>query len=149
MSADIFWFLPTSGDTRYLGTSDFGRAPDNDYIQQIAVAADRLGYDGLLFPTGASCLDPWVTAASLVPVTRRIKLLVALRTSLMGPTASARQAATLDRALGGRLLLNVVPGGDATELAADGVFPRPAAIVRRVRWARGAACVCRPAGRNP
>ena len=122
MSADIFWFLPTSGDTRYLGTSDFGRAPDNDYIQQIAVAADRLGYDGLLIPTGASCLDPWVTAASLVPVTRRIKLLVALRTSLMGPTASARQAATLDRALGGRLLLNVVPGGDATELAADGVF---------------------------
>lgn len=122
MSPDIFWFLPTSGDTRYLGTSDFGRAPDNDYIQQIAVAADRLGYDGLLIPTGASCLDPWVTAASLVPVTRRIKLLVALRTSLMGPTAAARQAATLDRALGGRLLLNVVPGGDATELAADGVF---------------------------
>ncbi len=122
MSPDIFWFLPTSGDTRYLGTSDFGRAPDNDYIQQIAVAADRLGYDGLLIPTGASCLDPWVTAASLVPVTRRIKLLVALRTSLMGPTASARQAATLDRALGGRLLLNVVPGGDATELAADGIF---------------------------
>jgi len=122
MGADIFWFLPTSGDTRYLGTSDFGRAPDNDYIQQIAVAADRLGYDGLLIPTGASCLDPWVTAASLVPVTRRIKLLVALRTSLIGPTASARQAATLDRALGGRLLLNVVPGGDATELAADGVF---------------------------
>lgn len=122
MSAEVFWFLPTSGDTRYLGTSDFGRAPDNDYIQQIAVAADRLGYDGLLIPTGASCLDPWVTAASLVPTTRRIKLLVALRTSLMGPTASARQAATLDRALGGRLLLNVVPGGDATELAADGVF---------------------------
>lgn len=122
MSPDVFWFLPTSGDTRYLGTSDFGRAPDNDYIQQIAVAADRLGYDGLLIPTGASCLDPWVTAASLISVTRRIKLLVALRTSLMGPTASARQAATLDRALGGRLLLNVVPGGDATELAADGVF---------------------------
>ena len=35
---------------------------------------------------------------------------------------SARQAATLDQALNGRLLLNVVPGGDATELAADGVF---------------------------
>lgn len=122
MNPDIFWFLPTSGDTRYLGTSDFGRAPDSDYIQQIAIAADRLGYDGLLIPTGASCLDPWVTASTLAPLTRRIKLLVALRTSLMGPTASARQAATLDRALGGRLLLNVVPGGDATELAADGVF---------------------------
>lgn len=122
MSLDIFWFLPTSGDTRYLGKSDFGRAPANAYLRQIAVAAEHLGYDGLLIPTGSSCLDPWVTAASLVPVTQRIKLLVALRTSLGNPTASARQAATLDQALGGRLLLNVVPGGDATELAADGIF---------------------------
>ncbi|SAL82315.1 alkanesulfonate monooxygenase [Caballeronia terrestris] len=122
MSLDVFWFLPTSGDTRYLGVSDFGRAATNAYMRQIAVAADELGYDGLLIPTGSSCLDPWVTAASLAPVTRRIKLLVALRTSLGNVTASARQAATLDEALGGRLLLNVVPGGDATELAADGVF---------------------------
>lgn len=122
MSLDIFWFLPTSGDTRYLGKSDFGRPATNDYMRQIAITAESLGYDGLLIPTGSSCLDPWVTAASLVPVTQRIKLLVALRTSVSGPTASARQAATLDQALKGRLLLNVVPGGDATELAAEGVY---------------------------
>lgn len=122
MSLDIFWFLPTSGDTRYLGKSDFGRAPSNAYLRQIAVTAEHLGYDGLLIPTGSSCLDPWITAASLVPVTQRIKLLVALRTSLGNPTASARQAATLDQALNGRLLLNVVPGGDAVELAGDGIF---------------------------
>jgi len=119
---DIFWFLPTSGDTRYLGTSDFGRAPTQAYLRDIAVTSERLGYDGLLIPTGASCLDPWVVAASLVGATQRIKLLVALRTSLGGPTGSARQAATLDAALAGRLLLNVVPGGDATELAAEGVY---------------------------
>ena len=119
---DIFWFLPTSGDTRYLGTSDFGRAPTNAYLREIAVTADRLGYDGMLIPTGASCLDPWVVAASLVPVTRRIKFLVALRTSIGGPTTGARAAATLDAALEGRLLLNVVPGGDAAELAAEGAF---------------------------
>ncbi|MCC6074035.1 FMNH2-dependent alkanesulfonate monooxygenase [Pseudomonas sp. GCM10022188] len=122
MSLDIFWFLPTSGDTRYLGKSSSGRPATNEYMRQIAVTAESLGYDGLLIPTGSSCLDPWVTAASLVPVTSRIKLLVALRTSVSGPTATARQAATLDQALKGRLLLNVVPGGDATELAADGVF---------------------------
>ena len=122
MSLDIFWFLPTSGDSRYLGKSDFARPATNAYMRQIAVTAEQLGYDGLLIPTGSSCLDPWVTAASLVAVTSRIKLLVALRTSLSGPTASARQAATLDQALNGRLLLNVVPGGDAAELAADGVF---------------------------
>lgn len=122
MSFDVFWFLPTSGDTRYLGTSDFGRAPSNEYLRSIAVTSENLGYDGLLIPTGSSCLDPWVVAASLVPVTHRIKLLVALRTSLGAPVSSARQAASLDQALHGRLLLNVVPGGDATELAADGIF---------------------------
>lgn len=122
MSLDIFWFLPTSGDTRYLGNSASGRPATSGYMRQIAVAADQLGFDGLLIPTGSSCLDPWVTAASLVPVTQRIKLLVALRTSLGNPTAAARQAATLDQASGGRLLLNVVPGGDPVELAADGVF---------------------------
>lgn len=122
MSLDVFWFLPTSGDTRYLGKSDFGRAPTNEYLRTIAVTSENLGYDGLLIPTGSSCLDPWVVAASLVPVTRRIKLLVALRTSLGQPVASARQAASLDQALHGRLLLNVVPGGDARELAAEGVF---------------------------
>jgi alkanesulfonate monooxygenase len=122
MGSDIFWFLPTSGDTRYLGKSDFGRKPTIEYLRSIATTSENLGYDGLLIPTGSSCLDPWVVASSLVPVTQRIKLLVALRTSLGAPVSSARQAATLDAALKGRLLLNVVPGGDATELEADGIF---------------------------
>lgn len=119
---DIFWFLPTSGDTRYLGSSDFGRAPTTPYLREIGMTVDRLGYDGMLIPTGASCLDPWIAAAALASVTQRVKLLVALRTSISGPSVSARQAASLDEALNGRLLLNVVPGGDARELAADGAF---------------------------
>ncbi|MDR2032136.1 MAG: FMNH2-dependent alkanesulfonate monooxygenase [Azoarcus sp.] len=122
MSLDIFWFLPTSGDTRYLGASDFGRAPTVEYLRQIAVASENLGYDGLLIPTGSSCLDPWIVASSLIPVTQRIKLLVALRTSQGAPVDIARRTATLDRALHGRLLLNVVPGGDTAELEADGIF---------------------------
>lgn len=122
MSLDIFWFLPTSGDTRYLGHSASARPATNEYIRQIAVTAESLGYDGLLIPTGSSCLDPWVTAASLAAVTHRIKLLVALRTSTANPSVIARQAATLDEALKGRLLLNIVAGGDASEFAAEGVF---------------------------
>lgn len=120
-SPDIFWFLPSSGDTRYLGTNDFGRTPTIPYLQEIAVRADRLGFDGLLIPTAALCLDPWVVASSLIGVTQQIKVLVALRTGIMTATAAARQAATLDQALNGRLLMNVVVGGDAGELAADGV----------------------------
>ncbi|ENO86090.1 FMNH2-dependent alkanesulfonate monooxygenase [Thauera linaloolentis] len=122
MSLDIFWFLPTSGDTRYLGKSNSGRPVTIEYMQQIAVTADNLGYDGILIPTGSGCLDPWVVAGSVAQVTRRLKLLVALRTALTKPTAAARMAATLDQATGGRLLLNVVAGGDSTELAGDGIF---------------------------
>lgn len=122
MSLDIFWFLPTAGDTRYLGKSDTGREVSNAYLRQVAVAADNLGYDGILIPTGSGCVDPWITAATLAPVTHKLKLLVAVRTALTLPTAAARMAATLDQATHGRLLINVVAGGDATELAADGIF---------------------------
>jgi alkanesulfonate monooxygenase len=122
MSLDIFWFLPTSGDTRYLGKSNSGRPVTIEYLPQIAVTADNLGSDGFLIPTGSGCLDPWVAAGSVAQVTRRLKLLVALRTALTKPTAAARMAATLDQATGGRLLLNVVAGGDSAELAGDGIF---------------------------
>ena len=63
-----------------------------------------------------------MTASTVATVTQRIKLLVALRTALTQPTAAARQAATLDQVSNGRLLVNVVAGGDAIELAGDGIF---------------------------
>jgi alkanesulfonate monooxygenase len=70
MSLNIFWFIPTHGDSRYLGTSKGARAVDADYLQQVAVAADTLGYDGVLLPTGRSCEDAWVVASSLINATK-------------------------------------------------------------------------------
>ena len=118
----VFWFIPTHGDTRYLGTSDGARAATYDYFKQVAVAADTLGYDGVLLPTGRSCEDAWVVASSLIPVTQRLKFLVAIRPGLSSPALSARMAATFDRLSNGRLLINVVTGGDPAELEGDGVF---------------------------
>ena len=43
---NIFWFIPTHGDSRYLGTSKGARQVDHAYMKQIAVAVDNLGYDG-------------------------------------------------------------------------------------------------------
>jgi alkanesulfonate monooxygenase len=119
---DIFWFLPLHGDGRYLGSQQGARAVDHHYLKQVAQAADTLGYGGVLLPTGRSCEDPWIAAASLIPVTERLKFLVALRPSTISPTVAARQAATFDRLSGGRLLVNVVAGGDAADLDADGSF---------------------------
>ena len=118
----ILWFIPTHGDSRYLGTSRGGRQADLAYFKQIAVAADSLGYEGVLIPTGRSCEDPWTVAASLIDATRRLKFLVALRPGLITPSQYARITATFDRLSGGRLLLNLVTGGDAEELEGDGLF---------------------------
>ncbi|RDU97961.1 FMNH2-dependent alkanesulfonate monooxygenase [Trinickia dinghuensis] len=118
----VFWFIPTHGDTRYLGTSEGARNADFDYFKQIAVAADTLGYEGVLLPTGRSCEDAWVVASSLIAVTQRLKFLVAVRPGLSSPALSARMAATFDRLSKGRLLINVVTGGDQAELEGDGIF---------------------------
>ncbi len=119
---EIFWFLPTHGDGRYLGSSEGGRPLDLDYLWQVAHAADSLGYRGVLLPTGRSCEDAWVTASALMAATRRLRFLVAVRPGLVGPALASRMAATFDRLSGGRLLINVVTGGDPVELAADGIF---------------------------
>lgn len=118
----IFWFLPTHGDSRYLGTTEGARTVDLAYLQQIAGAADRLGYEGVLIPTGRSCEDPWVIASSLIGATSRLKFLVAVRPGLHQPSLAARMAATFDRLSGGRVLVNLVTGGDQAELEGDGVF---------------------------
>jgi alkanesulfonate monooxygenase len=122
MGKKILWFIPTHGDSRYLGTSHGARATDFSYFKQVAVAADTLGYEGVLLPTGRSCEDPWTVASSLIDATRRLKFLVALRPGLTLPVQQARVAATFDRLSGGRLLVNLVTGGDAEELAGDGLF---------------------------
>ncbi len=122
MSLNLFWFLPTHGDGHYLGSDTGARPVDYGYLQQIAQAADRIGFTGVLIPTGRSCEDAWLVAASMIPVTQRLKFLVALRPSVVSPTLAARQAATLDRLSNGRALFNLVTGGDAEELAAEGVF---------------------------
>jgi alkanesulfonate monooxygenase len=120
--ANVLWFLPTHGDGRHLGTAAGGRTVSLAYLRQIAQAADDLGYFGVLLPTGRSCEDSWVVASALAPLTARLRFLVAVRPGLQSPTVAARMAATLDRVSAGRLLINVVTGGDPTENQGDGIF---------------------------
>ncbi|SDT93565.1 alkanesulfonate monooxygenase [Verrucomicrobium sp. GAS474] len=121
---DLFWFIPTHGDGRYLGggSGAGGRRIDHAYLTQVAQAADALGFGGVLLPTGRSCEDAWVVASSLIAATRRLRFLVALRPGLVPPSLGARMAATFDRLSQGRLLLNIVTGGDPVEMAGDGLF---------------------------
>jgi alkanesulfonate monooxygenase len=129
MGVVLHWFLPTNGDSRSdlsLGNAvgaagsrvtDGGteRAPDVGYMGQIARSAEQLGFTGALTPTSSWCEDAWVMTAALTQVTERFKFLVAFRPGLMSPTLAAQMAATYQRVSGGRLLLNVVTGGDDVE----------------------------------
>lgn len=118
---DFYWFIPVSGDGTYLGTEKGHRPADFDYLKQIAQAADRLGFSGVLIPTGKNCDDPWITAAALATHTERLKFLLALRPGTLSPTYAARQAVALDRISNGRFLVNIVSGGNGVELAGDGI----------------------------
>jgi len=120
--ANILWFLPTHGDGRYLGTSTGAREVNFNYLRQVAQAADQLGYFGVLLPTGRSCEDSWVVASAVAPFTERLNYLVAVRPGLQSPSVAARMTATLDRITNGRLLINVVTGGDPVENKGDGIY---------------------------
>jgi len=120
----MHWFLPTGGDSRDVLPGDHGhhRAPDHAYLAQIATACDMLGFDGMLTPCGTGCEDAWLATASLLPLTQRIKFLVAFRPALLSPTLAAQMASTYQRLSNGRLLLNIVTGAEAAELARFGVW---------------------------
>jgi alkanesulfonate monooxygenase len=118
----VLWFFPTGGDGRYLGTRVGERKITGAYLRQIAAALDELGYFGALLPTGIGCEDAWILAASLIPVTHRLKFLIAARPSVTLPAFSAAQAATFDRVSNGRLLVNIVTGSGKDYLAREGVF---------------------------
>jgi alkanesulfonate monooxygenase len=116
------WFLPTSGDGRTLVGGGHGsavrgvqRPPDIEYLAQIARSAEQLGFEAVLTPTGTQCEDAWLTTAALTRETRTLKFLVAFRPGFLSPTLAAQMAATYQRLSRGRLLLNIVTGGEGAE----------------------------------
>ena len=123
MATDFLWYLPTHGDGRDLTTGAFHdarrgqrhRAPDLDYLKQVALAAERAGLSGTLIPTGTFCEDAWIVAAAVAQHTTRLKPLVAFRPGFVLPAVAAQTAASLHRLIGNRLLLNVVTGGSSAE----------------------------------
>ena len=71
---EVLWFIPTHGDSRYLGTTKGGRLADFSYFRQVAQAADSLGYAGVLIQTGRSCEDPWTLSFFTSGCNRKIEI---------------------------------------------------------------------------
>ncbi|WP_055564322.1 LLM class flavin-dependent oxidoreductase [Streptomyces atriruber] len=140
MSLTFHWFLPTYGDSRHIvggghglpaGVAGGQRPATLGYLTQIARAAEQLGFEGALTPTGAWCEDAWLTTAMLARETEHLKFLIALRPGDISPTLAAQMAATFQRHAPGRLLLNIVTGGESHEQRAYGDF-----LDKNARYAR-------------
>ena len=124
------WFLPTNGgDGRQVvggghgvsaGVS--GRPASVSYLGQVARGAEDMGFEAALTPTGAWCDDAWLSTAMLSQVSERLKFLVAFRPGLTAPFLAAQMAGTFQNWSHGRLLLNVVTGGESHEQRMYGDF---------------------------
>ncbi len=118
MSLHLHWFLPTAGDSRDVvgfGPAAGDRPPSLEYLTEVALNAERLGFEGVLTPVGSQCTDPWIATSALVGATTRLRFIVAVRTGSASPTLVAQQAAGLQQLSRGRVVLNIVTGGDAQE----------------------------------
>ena len=121
MTAPKFsWFVPIDGDGQRIGTYRAEREPTAEYLQSVVDAAEAAGYHSLLIPTrfsngsfeeSAPLAETWTTATALLARSKRIRLLIAVRPSAIAPALFAQQAATLHELSGGRIDINIVPGG--------------------------------------
>ena len=114
------WFIPIDGDGAHIGTWRAERPPTFEYLRRVVEAAEAEGYYSLLIPTRfanglfdetAPLAETWTTVTALAAVTRRIRFLVAVRPGFISTGLFAQMAAALDQISGGRLDINVVPGG--------------------------------------
>ncbi|MGC5257263.1 LLM class flavin-dependent oxidoreductase [Gordonia sp. DT218] len=131
MSALTFhWFLPTNGgDGRNVvggghgvSAGSAGRPASVPYLGQIARSAEQLGFEAALTPTGAWCEDAWISTAMISSLSERLKFLVAFRPGVVAPFLAAQMSGTFQNLSGGRLLLNVVTGGEDHEQQMFGDF---------------------------
>ena len=109
-SCEIAWFAALcDDDAEFLGVRDPALLSSFEHCRDIALAAEQSGFDQILLPSGyALGIDTMTFAAGVAPLTSRIRLLAAIRCGEMWPPQQARQIASLDRMLGGRLAINII-----------------------------------------
>lgn len=114
---EVSWFAALCDDDyEYLGVADPSLASSWEHCRDIVVAAERLGFDNILLPSGYQLgIDSVAFAGGVAPLLERMRLLVAVRCGELWPPQLARQLATLDRMLKtphgsstGRLTVNVI-----------------------------------------
>jgi alkanesulfonate monooxygenase len=133
------WYLPTHGDTSAIADNRGSSAtrsqshlePTLENLTGLGRAAEAFGFEAVLTPTGSHCEDSWIATAALAQHTRRLKYLVAFRPGVLSPTLAVQQVSTYQRFTGNRLALNIVTGGDDSEMRRYGDHIDKSARYRR------------------
>jgi alkanesulfonate monooxygenase len=110
MGCEVSWFAALCDDDyEFLGVPEDRLLSSWEHCRNIALGAEHAGYDNLLLPSGYTMgIDSIAFAAGIAPLLRRMRLLVAVRMGEMWPPQLARQLATVDQMLGGRLTVNII-----------------------------------------
>ncbi|MES3054207.1 LLM class flavin-dependent oxidoreductase [Sphingomonas faeni] len=132
-SCEVSWFSALCDDDyEFLGVPDPRLQSTWEHCRDIVLQAETGGYDNILLPSGyALGLDTTAFAAAIAPMLRRLALLMAVRVGESWPPQLARQIATIDRMLGGRLNINIISSDLPGETLASG--PRYARTVELMR----------------
>jgi alkanesulfonate monooxygenase len=107
---EVSWFSALCDDDyEFLGVPDPALASSWEHCRDIVLGAEKGGFDNILLPSGYSLgIDTTAFAAAIAPLTETIRLLMAVRIGESWPPQLARQIATLDQMLGGRLTVNII-----------------------------------------
>jgi alkanesulfonate monooxygenase len=147
LPCEVSWFgALCDDDYEYLGVPDPALASSWEHCREIALAAEAGGFDNLLLPSGyALGIDSIAFAAAIAPSLRRMRLLAAIRCGEMWPPQLARQLATLDQLLQGRLTVNIISSDLPGETLASGPrYRRTIELMSILRsWLNGQAVDCR------
>jgi len=129
---EISWFSALCDDDyEFLGVPDPMLKSSWEHCRDIVIQAEAGGFDNILLPSGYELgIDTTAFAAGVAPMLRRMRLLMAVRVGEMWPPQLARQIATIDRMLGGRLTVNIISSDMPGEKLASG--PRYARTVEAI-----------------
>jgi alkanesulfonate monooxygenase len=107
---EMAWFgALCDDDYRHLGVTEPDLRSSWQHCRDITLAADQAGFDNILLPSGYELgIDAVAFAAAVAPLVEGIRLLVAVRAGELWPPQLARQLATVDHLLGGRLTVNII-----------------------------------------
>jgi alkanesulfonate monooxygenase len=130
---EISWFSALCDDDyEFLGVPDAMLKSSWEHCRDIVMQAETGGFDNILLPSGyALGIDTTAFAAAIAPMLRRLALLMAVRVGETWPPQLARQIATIDRMLGGRLTVNIISSDMPGETLASA--PRYARTLEAMR----------------